>query len=110
MSSVVCRQLSWGHLGLSTFPIVWRCLFTGACPVRSCVRMLVCLQLSVLVIFENSLEGSKGSMVLRCLYLGDFLHHLFVWTFICLLIACLIADMLVGSVLWRKVGSLSGVQ
>jgi len=31
-----------GHVGESIFPMQYKCLASGACPVLSCVRMLVC--------------------------------------------------------------------
>lgn len=40
-----------GHNGDSTHLRRWRCLFSGACPIRSCVRMLVCLRGRSRVIF-----------------------------------------------------------
>src|SRR5712691_8967744 len=69
--------------------------------------MLVCLQLSVLMISANFPVCNNGFINFILLYLGDFLHQFVVWVLIFSLIACHTADMLVGSDWWRNRGSLS---
>ena len=74
--------------------------------MRNCVRMLVCLRLSELVIFRYLFEGSEGSIHFVCQYLGDSIHHHLQLIFISSWIICLIADTLRGSCFWRNGGSL----
>jgi len=74
--------------------------------VRNCVRMLVCLRLSELVIFRYLFEGSKGSICIIHQYLGDSIHHHLQSILISSWIICLIADILMGSHFWRNGRSL----
>jgi len=74
--------------------------------VCSWVSMLVCLQLSELVIFRYLSNGSDGLICFILLNLGDFCHHFFVSCLIFALIDCLVTEMLIGSCCWRNVGRL----
>jgi hypothetical protein len=89
------------------FWIAYRCLLSGMCPVRNCVRMLVCLQLSELEILINLFDGREGSMFFIFLNLGDFVHQNLVCLLMFMLIDCLMAEILVGSCHCRNRGSLS---
>ena len=66
--------------------------------------MLGCLRLSELIISRYLAEGNDRSMSLVFLNLGDFCHHSFINFLIFALIACLVAEMLIGSCRWRKIG------
>jgi len=97
MSLVACMQVYCRQYSVSLFCILWRCLLIGMCPVRSWVSKLACLQLSELVISRNLSEGNDWSICLSFLNLGDLFHHSFIDSLILELIACLIAEILMGS-------------
>jgi hypothetical protein len=78
MSLIVPLQVACGQFGESIFCILWRCLLIRVWPVRSWVSMLVCLQLSELVILMYLSKGSEGSISLIFLNFGDFVHHFFI--------------------------------
>ena len=74
--------------------------------MRNCVRTLVCLRLSELVIFRYLFEGSKGSICFICRYLGGSIHHHLQSILMSSWIICLTVDILMGSRFWRNGGSL----
>ena len=74
--------------------------------MRNCVRTLVCLRLSELVIFRYLFEGSEGSIRFVRRYLGDSIHHHLQSILMSSWIICLTADILMGSHFWRNGGSL----
>ena len=86
ISFIVWLQLSWGHNGMLEQPILWRWLRMGAWPVQMWVSRLVCLQVSMLVIFVNLAEGREGSISLSLAYLGDSFCHIVVLCLVSLLI------------------------
>ena len=95
--------------GVSDLFIWWRWPLSGVCPVRICVRMLICLRLSSLVASMNLEEGKEGSIALILLYHLLFFHQMIVSLFMNLLICCLMAARLEGSFLRRKSGSKSSL-
>ncbi len=79
------------------------------CPVRSCVRTLVCLRFRPSVARMYFEEGNEGSMDLILLYRLLLFHHALVSLFVSSLICCLAAERLVGRVLRRNGGSRSSL-
>jgi hypothetical protein len=60
-----------GQIGDGAFWMRWRCLLSGAWPVRSRRSRLVCLRVSSLASIKNLLDGSESSISLVFAYRGD---------------------------------------
>src|ERR1700730_469813 len=56
-----CSQ--YGHWGLSIAPILYRCAFRGAWPVRSCIRIDECSRGVSAVSFRKAFEGRDSSSI-----------------------------------------------
>ena len=55
--------------------------------------------------FRNHEDGNEGSISLIRLYRFEPLHHAFVSSLVSLSISCLVADKLIGSLMWSRGGS-----
>ena len=73
-----------------------RCLFSGACPERSCISIAACLLGSACAIFTKFLEGVEGSIACSFGKTFDFRHASIASCFRVSLCACSDADLLRG--------------
>jgi len=54
-----------GHVGESAFPMQYKCLASGVCPVRSCVRILVCFLGMFVISLRYLSDTAMGSVLFR---------------------------------------------
>ena len=93
-----------GHVGESAFPIWCRCLASGACPVLSCDSMLASFLGSGVTRSMYLVDGDFGSVFFIRLKCGEACHTFCALFFSCAPCACIIADLLWGSLFLRSLG------
>ena len=94
-----------GHVGESAFPIQYRCLASGACPVHSCIRMLVCFLGMSMISLRYLSDIAVRSVFLRSACCGEASHSFCTHALSFLLKSHFSADLLYGSVIFSGFGS-----
>ena len=84
------------QVGVSAFPILWRCACNGMCPVCICMRSDTCHHFRFCVTFLKFEEGMVGSICQSNWHLGDCSNHFFALVHISFLWAWHAADQLSG--------------
>ena len=64
-----------GHVGESAFLMQCKCLASGACPVRSCIRMLVCFLGMSVVSLRYLIDTAVGSVFFRSVWHREASHN-----------------------------------
>ena len=93
-----------GHSGDSTHFMLWRCRFSGACPVRSWTSIDWFLHERWLVARKYAVGEKFGSVRLNFSYLGEFASSGLAFALTFAPMRCLVADQLTGRVYLRISG------
>ena len=93
-----------GQMGESHIPIRFKCLASGAWPVRNCVRMLACLLGSLAISLMYMFDGEVGSVPFIFANRGDLFHIFCARNLILLLKEHIWVDLLLGSGFLRYSG------
>src|SRR6267154_3597239 len=104
--TVLVSALQAGHFVLSALLNLLRYLFSGTCPMYSCVMRLADLRdkLALLILWRKLVEGELLSVLVRSFPHLDFFHFLFHFRLISAFLLLCTAKGLIVSERFKKVG------